>query len=160
MEICFDPQIGPEVADVAGELAAEAPGRGLQVAADRHQHLRVLGDVVEQVVGRHGVALDALSPHMLGAPVPALPAVGVAHGLRIAAHLLHQQHLAGVGTVHALGLAVAVTVAENGVGPVGLAYPLDLAGDEGGRLVPGDAPVLALAPVLDVALARWDPSLL
>ncbi len=56
----------------------------------------------------------------------------------------------GVGTVHDLGLAVTVTVGEDAARPVLLVDPPDLVGDDVGRLVPTDAHVLALAPILRI----------
>ena len=149
----LDADLVPEEEQPAGELSAEAPGRGLGVAAPHHHHVAVLADVVHDVVvgGHH--ADEALAPDVLGAPVPAFPAVGVADLLGEAAQLVQEQRGAAVGSMHHLALAVAVALHQDGQRPVLFADALDLVGDEAGGLVPGDAHVLALAPVLRVAVS-------
>ena len=103
-------QLAPVVEDVGGELAGEAPGRRLEIGTDVDEHVRVLGHVVHHVVGRQAKPVLAVAPDVLGAPVPALPAVGVAHHLGEAAGEREQVHHDPVDAVHRLGLAVAVTV--------------------------------------------------
>ena len=104
----------PELGDAAGVLAGEAPGGGLLVAAPLEHHVAVLGDVFDEVGGRGHHALEALAPDVLGAPVPALPAVRVADLLGEAAHHVEQAGLMAVGRVDGLVLAVAVTLGQDG----------------------------------------------
>ncbi len=100
---------------------------------------------------------QTLAPDVPGTPVPALPAVRVAHLLGEAAHLVEEQGGAAVRRVDELALAVTVALHQDGQRPVLLVDPLDLGGDKIGGLVPGDAHVLALATVLRIALALWIP---
>ena len=90
-------------------------------------------------------------------PVPALPAVRLAGLQRVGAYEVEHAALAAVRRVDELRLAVAVELAEDRCGPVGLVHALDLAGDERARLVPADAHVAARAAVLRVALALRVP---
>ena len=153
----LDAGLRPEVQQAAGQLSAEAPGGGLGVAAPDQHHVAVLGDVLHHVVGGGHHADEALAPHVLGAPVPAFPAVRVPDLLGEAAHLVEEQGGAAVGSVDHLALAVAVALHQDGQRSVFLVHALDLGGDEVGRLVPGDPHELALAPVLGVALAVGIP---
>ena len=153
----LDADLGPEVEQPAGELSAEAPGGGLGVAAPHDHHVAVLADVVHDVVVRGHHADEALAPHMLGAPIPAFPAVGVADLLGEAAQLVEEQRGAAVRRMDHLALAVAVALHQDGQRAVCVADALDLVGDELCGLVPGDAHVLALAAVLRVALALRVP---
>jgi hypothetical protein len=103
---------------------------------------------------RHLLAHRLAAPYVLGAPPPALPAVGVADLQGVATEQLQQLAHAAVRTVHALVLAVLVGLVEDGSRPVGLLDAYELVGDDVQRLVPGDALVLALAAVLGVAAAQ------
>ncbi len=153
----LDARSRPELADAAGVLPGEAPGGGLFVAAPLEHHVAVLGDVLDEVGRRRHHALEALAPHVLGSPVPAFPTVRVADLLGEATHHVEQPGLVAVGGVDGLVLAVAVALGEDGERAVFLVDAPDLGGDDVGRLVPGDAPVLALAAVLGVALAVGVP---
>ena len=121
------------------------------------QHVRVLGDIVHDVIRGQAKAVLPVSPHVLGAPVPAFPAVGVAHGLGVAAHQLEEVHHHPMDSVNGLGLAVPVTVRENAERAVLRVDALELVGDERRCLVPTDADKLALAAVLRIALAVGVP---
>ncbi len=147
----LDARPGPELADAAGVLPGEAPGRRFLVATPLEHHTAVLGDVLDEVGGRGHHALEALTPDVLGAPVPAFPAVRVADLLGEAAHHVEQAGLMTVGGVDSLVLAVSVTLGEDGERAVLLVDPGDLRGDDVDRFVPGEAHVLALATVLRVA---------
>ena len=153
----LDADLAPEEEEAAGELAAEAPGGRLGVAAPDDDHVAVLADVLHDVVGRAHHPDEALAPDVLGPPVPALPAVRVADLLGEAAHLVEEQRGAAVRGVDHLALAVAVGLHEDGQGAVLLVDPADLGGDQVGRLVPADAHELALAAVLRVPLAVGVP---
>ncbi len=147
----LDADLGPEEEQPAGELSAEAPGGGLGVAAPHHHHVAVLDDVVHDVVGRVHHADQPFAPDVPGAPVPAFPAVRVAHLLGETAHLVEEQGGAAVRGMDELAFPVAVALYQDGEGAVLLVDAPDLAGDEVGGFVPGDAHVLALAPVLRIA---------
>ena len=153
----LDARPGPELGDAGGVLTGEAPGGGLFVAAPLEHHVAMLGDVLDEVGGRRHHALEALAPHVLGAPVPALPAIRVADLLGEAAHHVEQAGLMAVGSMDGLVLAVAVALRKDGQRAVFLVDPLDLAGDDVGGFVPGEPHVLALATVLRVALAVGIP---
>ena len=88
----------------------------------------------------------------LGAPVPALPAVGVPHLLGEAAQLVQKQGGAAMGGMDELALPVPVSLHQDGQRAIGVRDPLHLVRHQSGRLVPGDAYVFALAPVLGIAL--------
>lgn len=90
---------------------------------------------------------------VLAAPVPALPAVGLARLQGVAAHEVHELGGAAVARVHDLRLTVAVALDEDGGVSVGIDAAGDLRRDDVGRLIPADALVLADAAVLGVALA-------
>ena len=149
----LDPDLRVEVGDVGRVLPREAPRRGLVVAAPLEDHVAVVDDVLAHVQLRPHHALEAVAPDVLGAPVPALPAVRLADLEGEAAHRVEQTGAVAVRRVDGLALAVAVRLEEDRVRPVLLVDPRDLLGDDVGRLVPRDAHVLALASVLLVALA-------
>ena len=104
----------------------------------------VLGDVFDEVGRRRHHALEALAPDVLGAPVPAFPAVRVADLLGEAAHHVEQAGLVAVGGMDGLALAVAVALGQDGERAVFLVDAPDLGGDDVGRLVPGDPRYLLL----------------
>ena len=62
-----------------------------------------------------------------------------------------------MSAVDGLSLPMTVAVTQNAQRPVFLVNSLDLVGDERRRLIPGDADILALAPVLRIALALGVP---
>ena len=146
------PQLFQEVGHAAGLLPAPAPRGGLEVAAPVQHRVAVLADVLVQVLLVHLHADRVHAPHVLGPPVPALPAVGLARLQRVAAAQLQHHGLAAVRSVDHLGLAVPVGLAQDGQGAVLVVDALDLGGNEGGGLVPRDALVLGHAAVARVAL--------
>ncbi len=117
------------------------------------EHVGMLGDVVHDVVGRQAQSVLAVAPHVLGAPVPTFPTVGVPHHLGEAAGQGQEVHHDAVDAVHRLGLSVSVAVSAYGKRPVLRVHPPDLVGDDRSRLVPADAHELALAPILGIAPA-------
>ena len=148
----LEADLAPEEEQPARQLPAKTPRRGLGVASPHHHHVAVLGDVVHDVVGRVHHAHQTLAPDVPGAPVPALPAVRVTHLLGKAAHLVEEQGGATMRGMDELAFTVAVALHQDGQRTVVLVHALDLGRDEVGGLVPGDAHVLALAPILRVAL--------
>jgi len=62
-----------------------------------------------------------------------------------------------VRRVNCLALAVSVTLHQDAERPIGFVDSPDLVGDDVGRLIPGDADVLALAAVLRVPLSLGIP---
>ena len=141
------------VAQTARHLAAPAPRRGLGIGAPVEDGVAVLGDVLDHVRGDGLHAHRIHAPGVLGAPVPALPAVGLAGLLEEAARQVQQVRLAAVGGMDVLRLAVAVGLGQDGERTGFLLNALDLGGDEVACLVPRDAHVLRRAAVLGVALA-------
>ena len=152
----LEADLGEPVAQVAREQALDGVRSGLRVAAPEQQQLAVLGDVGVEVGGRHHLPHRLAAPHVLGAPVLAFPAVQVAHLDGVAAQQREQAVGAAVAGAEVLGLAVHVGLGEHGLGPVGLLHAPQLGRHQLGGLVPGDAHVLARAPVLGVAPAGAD----
>ncbi len=125
----------------------------LRVAPPEEQHLRMLGHVAIKVGGRHHLPHRLAAPHVLGPPVLALPAVQVAHLDGVAAEKGEKPVGAAVTGAEMLGLAVHVRLGEHGFGTVRRAHSLQLGSHQLRRLVPRDAHVAALAPVLRVPFA-------
>src|SRR3972149_395254 len=117
----------------------------------------MLGDIRHDI-GLVGRLADRLAtPDMFGPPVPAFPAVRVAGLPGIAAHHGKEPPATAVGGMDHLGLAVSVSLHENGRRPVFLLDSLNFTGDDIGGLIPGDSYILALAPVLGIPLAFGVP---
>ena len=153
----LDAAVIEPVRQLRGELPAPRRCRGLQVAAPVQHSVAVLRDILCRVRGM-GVLPDRVhAPRVLGAPVPALPAVGVAGLHGVAPAQFQQPRHAAVRGVHRLALAVAVSLTEDGVRAVLVVDALDLGRDELGGLVPRDAHVLARAARLGVPLALRVP---
>ena len=144
----LDAGLRPEVADAGGVLPGEAPGGRLRVAAPEEHHIAVLGDIFNEVGGRGHHALEALAPDVLGAPVPAFPAIRASYLLGKAAHHIEEAALVAVGGMDGLAFAVAVALDEDGERAVGLVHPFYFIGDDGRGFVPGNSVVFALAAVL------------
>ena len=145
-------QLLPEVEDVAGELTGKTPRSGLEIGTDVQDHVRVLGDVVHHVVGREDQAVLAVPPDVLGAPEPTLPGVGITDGLGETAGESSRSIMTAWAPWTVLVSPWPSPWARTPQGPYLLGTALDLAGDDGGRLVPTDPHVLALAAVLRIAL--------
>ena len=118
----------------------------------------MLRDVVEQVAG-HALPVRLVAPQVLGAPVPALPRIGLARLDGGAAQKLQQLHHGAVARVHDLRLAVAVLLHQDGAGAVHVVLALDFLGDDVGGLVPADALVLGDAARFRVAVPLRVPVL-
>ena len=131
-------------------------GGGLRVAPPEQEHVAVLGDVGVEVGGGH-LTHRLAPPHVLGPPVPPLPGVHVAHLEGVPPHEGQQPVGTAVAGGHPLALAVHVALAQHRLRTVGLLHPLELIGTDLGGLVPGDAHILALAPVLGVSLPLGVP---
>ncbi len=153
----LDTDLGVEEAQTARELAHEAPRRRLGVAAPEEHQVAMFDHVFDDVVGRIHHADNTLAPHMLGAPVEPFPAVRVTHLLGKPAQHLHQTRLMTMGRVDGFAFAVTVALAQHRQGAVGFDDPLEFAGDNVGRFVPGNAHILAFAAILGVALAFGVP---
>ena len=149
----LDAEICEPVAQTAGQLPVEAPGRGLRVAAPEEDAVGVLRHVPHDVGDRHHLPQALAAPGVLGAPVPALPAVGVAGLQRVASQQPEQAPVAAVRSVDDRRLAVPVGLGEDRLHAVLLFDPLDLAHDYVQGFFPGDTLVLAAATVLRVPLA-------
>jgi hypothetical protein len=117
----------------------------------------MFGGVFDDVGRRVHDALGALAPDVLGAPVPAFPAVRVAHLEGESAQVLQQHAGVAVGRIQGLALPVSVTLQKDGIDAVGLVHPPDFAGDELAGLIPGDALVFTFAPVVGIAVAVGIP---
>ena len=134
------------------ERGVDAAAGGLGVGRPEHDHLAVLERVLQQVVLLGQAQAVALAPHVRGAPVPALPAIGVV----LAVGEAHQVHEAEVGAVPVADVAphvVRTRRAEDGAGTVLALDPLDLGGHDVERFVPGDGLVAGDTAVLWIAAA-------
>ena len=159
VEVGTDPQLldadsVPEIAHLAGNTGRIGPGRGFRVTAPVQGQVGVFRDVFDQI-GQRSVDADPFihAPDMLGTPVPALPAVRVAHLEGAPAQQFHQLVLTAVGRMDDFAFRVAVALGQDGVGAVGGDNTLDFRGDEVGGFLPGDADIFAFAAVLGVALS-------
>ena len=182
----LDTDVGKKEAVATRKAPAPAPRRGLHIAAPEQHRLCMVRHIFEQVV-LVALAHRVLAPHVLGAPVPAFPRIGVArlHGvaaslgaagsdgpLTVTVHpevvrqldsgllecyLVEQVALGTAGTVDGLDQMVPVRLHEDRVQAIRFLNAQHLGRDDIGRLVPADPFVLALAPVLRVALALRIP---
>ena len=149
----LDAELGEPVAQAARHVAAPAERRGLGVAAPEEHRVAVLRDILDDVVLLVLLAERVHAPDVLGAPVPALPAIGLAGLQGEAAAEVEELGDAAVRCVDDLRLAVAVDLAQDGLGAVLVVHALDLAGHDLRGLVPADALVAARAARLGVPLA-------
>ena len=153
----LDAQFTEPEAQPAGQMHAEAQRGDLGVAAPVQQAVAVLGHVGDQIGLRGHLAHRLAAPDMLGAPVPALPGVHVAHLQGIAAHQGQQTVGTAVAGRHILALAVHIGLAQHRLGAIGLLHAHQLVGADLGRFVPADADILALAAILGIALPLGVP---
>ena len=148
----LDADLAPEVADLRCHLAAPAPGRCLGIAAHHEHGVGIFGDIPQQV-GLVGLLPHRIhAPHVLGAPVPSFPAVGLARLQGESSEQVHEMGVAAVSPVHDLGLAVAVALHEHGGIAVGVDNAADLVGADLRRLIPADALISRNSSILGVAL--------
>ena len=138
-----DADLAPEVADLRGHLATPAPGRGFRVAPHEQHGVAVLAGVHQQIRLERLLAHRVHAPHVLGAPVPAFPAVGLAGLQGEAAQQVQKMRVAAVAGMHDLRLPMAVALQEHRRGPVFVDAPPDLVGADLRGLVPADALVSA-----------------
>ncbi len=153
----LDAQLREPEAQAACHVAAPAERRGLGVAAPEQHGVAVLGDVLDDVVLLVLLAQRVHAPDVLGAPVPAFPAVGLARLQGEAAAQVEKLRDAAVRGMDDLRLAVAVDLAQDGLGAVLVMHALDLARGDFRRLVPADAHVPAGAARLGMAFAVGIP---
>ncbi len=114
-------------------------------------HLGVLEHVGERIEGLRHAEPPVEAVAVGGAPVPALPAVGVVENGRVA----EQVHEAQEGShlvAHDAPVVVRGGEATDRRGTVSVFHARDLAGDERQGLIPGDALIGRAAAVLGVAL--------
>ena len=100
---------------------------------------------------------DALAPDMLGAEVPAFPAIRVSDHLGKAADFIQQQTGLAVRGIDGLAFAMAVTLKHDRQRTVFLMNSLDFIGDKSGGFIPGDSDEFALAAVLGISFAFGVP---
>ena len=155
----LDAQLGEPEAQPACQVAAPSQGGRLHVAAPEQHRVAVLGDVLDDVVLQRVLPERVHAPDVLGAPVPAFPAVGLARLQRVGADEVEHAALAAVRRMDELRLAMAVELAQDGGRAVRVMHALDLFRDEVARLVPRDAHVAAGAARLRMALAMRVPVL-
>ncbi len=144
------------IAQAACLLAAPAPRRGLRVGTPEQKGIGILAHVFDDVVLRVLLAMGLHAPDVLGAPVPTLPAVGLASldqvfALFVAAVVEHERTCA-MGAGHDLGLAMALALDKDRGAAVYAADALDLGSDDVRCLVPADALVSGNAAVLRIDL--------
>ncbi len=150
----LDAEFGPPVAQPAGQLTVEAPRSGLGVASPEEDAVAVLGHIPHDVGHRDHLPQVLATPDVLGSPVPAFPAVGVARLQGVAAEQAQQAPVTAVGGVHRLGLRMPVGLRQDGLHAVLLIDTLDLSDHDVEGFIPGDALVLADAAILGVAPTR------
>ncbi len=148
----LDPQVlQPLAADGALKGGVDAAGR-LGVAGPEHHHLGVLEGVLQQVILFRDAKSVAEPPLVHAAPVPTLPTVGVVIGIG-AAHQVQEPEVGAVAVADVAPQVVRRASAHHRPGTELLLDPLDLVGDDLGRLVPTDPLVARDPPVLAVAVA-------
>ena len=155
----LDAQLGEPEAQPACQVAAPSQGGRLHVATPEQHRVAVLGDVLDDVVLQRVLPERVHAPDVLGAPVPAFPAVGLARLQRVGADEVEHAALAAVRRMDELRLAMAVELAQDGGRAVRVMHALDLFRDEVARLVPRDAHIAAGAARLRMALAVRVPVL-
>ena len=133
-------------------LRAVGAAGALRIGGPEHDHVAVLQAVLDGAVGLRLADAQRVAPVVHRAPVPAFPAVGIVVHLRVADRVGEAEQRGEVVADIAPGVMRAVRHRDR-AGAVVALQPLDLAGDEVERLVPGDAHVARLAAVLRIALA-------
>ena len=132
-------------------LAAVHVGGAVGVDRPEDDLLGVLERVLQQLRLLAVAQAPPVAPGVRGAPVPALPAVGVVEALAVAEDVEEAAQRAEL-VVQEAPVVVGRGHGGDGRRTVGLADAGDLAGDEVERLVPGDALVLVLAAQLRMPL--------
>ena len=148
----LDADLGPEVADLRRHLATPTPRSRLRVAAHADDGIGVLADVPEQVRLVCLLANRIHAPHVLCAPIPAFPAIGLASLQRKASEKVHEVRVAAMARVHDLRLPMTVALAEHRRVAIGVDDAANLVRANLGGLVPADALVTGNATVLRIAL--------
>ena len=158
------------VLEQAGEEHGRVVLRELPVACVEDEQIGVLGDVLDDVVvavavlrGRDqtAAAVEAGTPEMLGAPVPALDGVGRARLASVAAQKVHGGHVHAAACMQVFRLAMAVFAdAQHTVGTVLVDDALDLGFHDIERFVPGNLDEFRFTAVCRVhgrRVAAWFP---
>src|SRR4030042_718444 len=94
---------------------------------------------------------------MLGAPVPAFPAIRVPHLLGKAPHHIEEPSLVAVRGMDGLAFAVPVSLHQDGKWAVLFMLPFHFVGDDSGGFFPGNSLILAFTAILGVSLAVGVP---
>ncbi len=138
----LDPDVVEPEAHAAGLLAAPPKRRRFGIGTPEQHGVAVFSDVLEHIALPALLADGIHAPDVLGAPVPALPAVGLAALRGAAAYEVEHGNLAAVASGDVLRFAVPFALAVDGERAVGFLDALDLLRNEVGGLVPADALVL------------------
>ena len=144
-------------AQPGGHVADDAQRRSFRIAAPEQEQIGVFRNIRVQVRLRRHLAHGLTAPDVFCAPEPPLPGVHIPHLQRIAPHEGEEPVGAAVAGGDVLPLAVHVRLAEHRLRPVFLLLPLQLVRHDLGGLVPGDADIFALAPVLGIAFPMGVP---
>ena len=147
----------PEVAQAGSKLTDKTPGSGFGIAAPEEDHIGIFGNIFDHVIGRMHHTDNALAPNMLGAEVPAFPAIRFSDHLGKTADFIQQQTGLAVRGIDGLAFAMSITLQHDGQRTIFLMDSFDFIGDQGGGFVPGDADEFALAAVLGISFTFGIP---
>ncbi len=143
--------LGPQAARRALEPRIGSIG-AFGIAGPEDDHLGFLEAILDPAVARRHADAHRIAEVVHGAPVPALPAVRVG-GDPGEADQVGETHQRAQVIADVAPLVVRRHREGDGTRPVDALLPVDLLGDDVQRLVPADAHVAGLAPVLGIALA-------
>ena len=135
----------------SGLLSGVAAAGGVGVGGPADHGLHVLHGHLQHIIGLGAAQTPVVAVGVGGAPVEALPGVGVIGHTGVAHHgeeALEQGDL----VAHQAPAVVRGGAGGDGLLAVGLVQTLDLAGHQAQRLIPGGAAVAGLAAVLGVAV--------
>ena len=153
----FHPNLCEPEADSACHISSPTERSGLRVAAPEQYCIAVFGNVFDYVVLLVLLPEWVHAPDMLGAPIPAFPAVGLAGLQGEPAAQIEQMGNAAVARVHHFRLAVAVNFAQDCLRGIFIMHALDFGCDDFCCFVPADAFITACAAILRIAFPRWVP---
>ena len=146
----LDPDLfRPETADRAFQ-AGIAAGRRLGVGRPEHHQFAILEAVLELSIGLGRAVAHRIAVMVHGAPVPALPAVGIDDHLGRADRIVEPEQRAEVVAEIAPGMVRGMAGEDRAIAVLRL-HPPDFGSDDIERLVPGDALVAGNAAILRIA---------
>jgi hypothetical protein len=140
--------LAPDRALLAG---IDAAGR-FRIARPEDHHLGVGEQILDSAVALAEAHPHGVAPMVRGAPVPALPAVGVARDRGMADEVREALQRAEI-IADIAPAVVRLALESDGARPVRELLALDFIGDDGERLVPRDRHIAGEAAILRIALA-------